>query len=165
LQRAINSLLDAYPIPQEATWKTTINVAKIETDNTVFNKVPDTARAYLDIRFIPQEKDTIQERLKSLLPKDITMEIESYQPPQYTSEDNILIKQLKKQITDVTTKEVKMLATHGGSDMRFYEFRGIPAVCFGPTGFAHHGDDEWVDIQSLQDYYHILKNFLAAIKE
>ena len=50
----VRKLETLYPIPQKEAWQTTINLAKIETPNTTFNKVPDECTAWLDIRVIPE---------------------------------------------------------------------------------------------------------------
>ena len=34
-------------------------------------------------------------------------------------------------------------------DMRYYNFVGVPAGCYGATGDSGHAADEWLDLTSL----------------
>ena len=84
--------------------------------------------------------------------------------PYFTDRDNPFIKKLEESITSVTKKTSELKGTHGASDVRFYTTMNVPVVEFGPIGSGAHSDNEWIDIQSLEDYYHTLKNFLLSIK-
>lgn len=163
LNSEINKLLAIYPIPTKESWRTTINVGRIETTNKTWNKVPDYAEAHLDIRFVPEDKGIIVDKIKKGVSKDTEVEILMHETHQYTPEEDKYVAELRRQFKDVTKKDAIMYATHGGSDVRFYEGRGIPSVCFGPKGGGHHSDAEWVDIESLDAYYTILKKFLLEI--
>jgi len=157
LQRGLEKLKMLYPDPEEAVWRTTINIAKIETPNVAFNKVPEEATAFLDVRFIPEEKDTIMDTIKSNLASDAQIEIIANETSQYTDENNIYVKHLKTSIEKITGSKAEMLQLHGASDVRFYEQMGVPAVCFGPHGGGQHSDEEWVEKEGIQTYYEILK--------
>jgi succinyl-diaminopimelate desuccinylase len=51
----------------------------------------------------------------------------------------------------------------GTSDVISFLNAGIPGVEFGPTGDGHHGPDEWVSIQSLDEYRRALVEFVNLI--
>lgn len=161
---AIDEILKVYPLPEEESWTTTVNVAWIETANRALNSVPDSAEAYLDIRYIPQDKDVVLENIRKAAAKTAKAEVIISQPHQYTKEDNGYIDQLSGQIKKFIKKDSKIVACHGASDVRFYEAMDIPSVCFGPVGSGQHSDKESVDIQNLEDYYSILKEFVLALK-
>ncbi|HEY4032769.1 MAG TPA: M20/M25/M40 family metallo-hydrolase [Ktedonobacteraceae bacterium] len=163
LQTILEKLKNLYPDPEEEVWKTTINIAKIETPNLSFNKVPEEATASLDIRFVPEEKETILDTIKSVADLDAQIEVILNEPSQYTDENNLYIKHLKTNIEQVTGKKAAMLQLHGASDVRFYEQIGIPAVCFGPYGGGQHSDEEWVDKEGILIYYQILLDFLYGV--
>lgn len=163
LSKILDRILKAYPIPKKPSWQTTISLAKIETTNNTFNRIPDNATAYLDIRYIPEDKEVIHEKIRNLISNDVDIETSQSQPSQYTPENNIYIKQFKEQVSIYTKKEPKMFYVHGSSDVRYYEQIGIPTMCFGPIGEGHHADNEFVDLKSLEDYYHILKNFILSL--
>ncbi|HEX4831357.1 MAG TPA: M20/M25/M40 family metallo-hydrolase, partial [Trebonia sp.] len=57
LNTTIGRILGQYPVPDAEAWRTTVNVARVETANTAFNQVPATAEAWLDIRFPAGDPD------------------------------------------------------------------------------------------------------------
>lgn len=161
MNQDLNILSKHFPIPKKEAWQTTINLAKIETTNTAANKIPDKCEAFFDIRYIPEDKDTILKTLTSVLPDDTKAEILVEEPSQFTSEESIYIKQLQKAAKKITGKLPELVAKHGGSDIRFYTAKGIPGITFGPIGAGHHSDYEWVSIKSLTTYEKILDQFLT----
>jgi acetylornithine deacetylase len=48
----------------------------------------------------------------------------------------------------------------GINDMRYYNFAGIPAGCYGPTGGNGHAADEWLDLRSLAPTAKVLGAFI-----
>ena len=51
------SLLAAYPVATQEAWRTTVNLARVQTQNQARNQVPAYAQAWLDIRFPAQDSD------------------------------------------------------------------------------------------------------------
>ena len=49
----------------------------------------------------------------------------------------------------------------GTSDVISFLNAGIPGVEFGPVGDGHHGPDEWVSIESLDQYREALVEFVT----
>lgn len=163
LTAIVNKLLQIYPVPSKEEWITTINVAKIDTKNTAYNAVPDEANAYLDIRYTHEDKDIIMENLRTAIPEDVNIEIVTQTIPTFVSPKNKYVQLLSKEIETITNKKGEIKEVHATSDIRFYNEVGCLGVEFGPKGKDQHGDDEWVDIKSLEDYYNILKNFLLSL--
>lgn len=159
----LDRLQEKFPIPQKESWVTTVNLAKLETDNTTFNQVPEDCTASLDVRFIPEDTDTIEQDLQNLLPEGVTIEFLEKEPAQGTSETDPFVLALSKATEKVTGRPSQIIVKHGGSDIRFYEPIGVPGVTFGPIGAGLHSDEEWVDVKSLNDYYNILKEFLLSL--
>lgn len=160
----VKKISNVYPTPTSDSWTTTVNIAKIGTTNTAFNAVPADAYAYLDIRFIHEEKETILKTIKNIISPDIEMEIVQNTLPTFLSNTNKYMKTLYKSIEKAGYQKSMIKASHATSDIRFYNEVGCLGVEFGPIGANQHGDNEWVDIKSLEDYYHILKNFLLSVK-
>jgi acetylornithine deacetylase len=48
----------------------------------------------------------------------------------------------------------------GINDVRYYNFVGVPAACYGALGEAAHAADEWHDITSLVPTAKVLGAFL-----
>lgn len=53
--KSLDKLLVAYPVATEEVWRTTINIARIETTNSAYNQIPADAQAWLGIRFPPED--------------------------------------------------------------------------------------------------------------
>ena len=48
----------------------------------------------------------------------------------------------------------------GINDMRYYNFQGIPAGCYGAAGGNGHAADEWLDLRSLVPAAKVLGAFV-----
>ncbi len=160
----LNLLHEKYPLPRQERLITTVNLGNIETNNKTFNKIPDNCEVWLDIRYIPEEKDTIVRELKNLLPSGFKLEVAVKEPALSTDKNNPYVQSLKAEIKQATGKNVLVLSANGSSDARHFTRVHCPAVEFGPIGGGMGSDSEWVDIPSLEKYYQILKKFLLSIK-
>lgn len=163
MNKVVDNLQKIFPVPKKETWKTTANIASVETANRTFNKVPDECTLYFDVRFIPEDKDSIIKKIRSCLTKNSSMEIIVHEPAEYTAEDNEYIMTLKQAISETGSRKAKTIAKHGGSDVRHFIGVGNSGVSFGPIGAGLHTDTEFVDIESLVTYYECLKKFLLNI--
>jgi len=160
----LNQIQKKFPLTLKNHWQTTVNLATITTLNTSFNRIPDSASATIDIRYIPKEAKTIQEKIKSLIPKGVKLEFATNEPYHYSNMNNVYSKTLSKVIKKITGQPPKITKGHGASDARHYSEKGILGIEFGPTGEGLHSDNECVEIKSLEKYYQILKEFLLEIK-
>ncbi|MCX8008992.1 MAG: M20/M25/M40 family metallo-hydrolase [Patescibacteria group bacterium] len=163
MQEFLQNLLKAFPIPQTEAWKTTVNVAMIESPNTAYNKIPDECAARLDIRFVPEDKDHVLQTIQTMLPPDAVMEIVVNEPALYTSEQDPILQRLQQSIETIMKTPAVVRGANGSSDARHYMTVGCPGIEFGPTGADIGGDHEWVSIRSLEQYYHLLCDFLMRV--
>ena len=88
LNRSVDRVLAAYPIPAQEAWRTTVNLARIETPNTARNQIPELAEAWLDIRFPPEDADfngksagEITAYLAAFCEPGVTPVVDSADPP------------------------------------------------------------------------------------
>ena len=164
MNRILEKLEKIYPTPTQAIWRTTVNVAKIETPNETFNRVPDECTVWLDIRFIPEEEYDILPNIKKIITSDTHIEIVVKENPAYTDPANPYIQSLQKIIKTYSKDDGEIKGANGSSDVRFFNTMvKVPGIEFGPKGTCAHGDDESVDVDSLEMYYHILKEFLLSV--
>lgn len=164
INQFLNNLAQKYPTPHEPVWKTTVNLSYIETTNKTFNKIPDDCTLSLDIRYAPEDSDTIINNLKEILPKGLRLQLIVHEPAQFTPENNNDIQQLRKKIKKVIEKKGNIISAMGSSDLRHFTRVKCPGVEFGCIGKGMGSDNEWVDIKSLENYYQILKSFLLDLK-
>ena len=152
-----------YPIPDQEDWVTTVNLSKIETSNQTFNKIPDDCEVWLDIRYIPQETNTIVNHLKEMMPLGFKLDILEKEPALLVDENNQFIRMLQKTAGRITKKKVVLYGAQGSSDARHFTKMNCDGIEFGPIGGGIGSDKEWIDIPSLGIYFQILKNFLISI--
>ena len=164
MHEAINEIHKHFPVPENETFETTVTVTMISSSNQIWNLVPDHCSATLDIRVNRKDFAGIVEKIKSILPEGVQFAIDNSRNAHYADPENQYLKQLSKSIKTASGRTPKFRQTYGGADTVFFSERGSQAIEFGPIGHGQHHDDEWVDIQSLVDYYKILKNFLLGIK-
>jgi len=158
MYEALTPILKTFPAPTRETEETLVSVTKIETNNDTINKIPDHCSAYLDLRINKKDEETIFPRIKQLLPPDAIIEVIPLHPAHTVDPQNPYILQLQHCVTHIRKEALPLRLAHGTSDATFFE----NAIEFGPIGDNSHNDNEWVDIQSLEDYYHILKKFLLS---
>lgn len=162
-QRLSARLLERFPTPARQTWRTTVNVARITTSNTAFNKVPDCVELWLDVRFVPDERDSIYHTLAQLCaPFAIAVVVQ--EPPLNTPTNHADVQQLAALTTQVRSKPARIRAAQGSSDARHYMHVGDVGVEFGAYGGGIASDNEWISIPSLADYYRIMQRFITEIR-
>lgn len=156
----VNRLL---PVPKKEIWRTTQNLAKIETTNNTFNKVPDECTAWFDIRYVAEDQDTIVSQIKDLLLPGMTLSVSYQRSSQYTSPDHPFIKTLRQSAKKYLNTSPGFIGFHGATDLAHFEPYKIPGVCFGPLGGRLHSDNEWISLKSTFLYAQILEDFLISL--
>ncbi|MBL7261792.1 M20 family metallopeptidase [Paractinoplanes lichenicola] len=162
VMNAANEVLKRYPIPGDEVWRTTVNVARIDTPNTAVNQVPAEASAWLDIRFPAEDEDWQDaERVKAHLESitGVNVQVESHGHPHYADPESADVKLLQKAAGPAGT----LLAKHGAADGRHYSAVGVDAVIFGPGGDGQHGASEYADLTTLTPYGKALRAFLTGL--
>ena len=166
LLRSVDRLLAAYPVPAEEAWRTTVNVARIETPNQARNQIPALAEAWLDLRFPPEDGDfngrsarEITEHLAAFCEPGVTPVVELADPPHHADRGRPEVRRLREAAAGQGYSG-EFLRKHGAADGRFYYQRGIDAVIFGIGGDGLHGPDEYADVATIVPYYRALRDFL-----
>ena len=68
---------------------------------------------------------------------------------------------LFKSLTEkVTGKKAEFVREDGASDARFIHQCGIPVIISRPLVGNIHSEDEWIDIESMLDFYKICKMYI-----
>ncbi|CAM4216258.1 M20 family metallopeptidase [Kibdelosporangium persicum] len=171
LLATIENLLAEYPVPDSEAWRTTVNVARIETANTARNQVPAQAEAWLDIRFPPEDttlngrtEAEITEYLQTFCLPGVTAEVDYADPPHKADRDRPETRSLRQAARNQGF-DGDFLIKHGAADSRFFYQRGIDAVIFGIGGDGLHGPNEYADITTIEPYYQALTEFLVTLPQ
>ncbi|MGA8116779.1 MAG: M20/M25/M40 family metallo-hydrolase [Actinocatenispora sp.] len=169
LMRSIDRLMERYPEPAAEVWRTTVNVAHIDTDNTAVNQIPAHARARLDIRFPADDvdltsggPDEVAGYLRGFCEPGVTVTVHRIDPPHRVDRDRPEVAALRR----AARREgypAGFLRKHGAADSRFYSQRGIDAVIFGVGGDGQHGPEEYVDLTTVDPYHRALRGFLTDL--
>jgi succinyl-diaminopimelate desuccinylase len=169
LHRTLGRLLAAYPVPTEEAWRTTVNIARIETPNQARNQIPAEAQAWVDIRFPPQDTDLngksaeeITAFLASFCEPGVTPVVEMADPPHHADRQRPEIRGLQRAAAG-QGYQADFLRKHGAADGRFYYQHGTDAVIFGIGGNGLHGPDEYADLTTITPYYQALRDFLGNL--
>ncbi|MFB9967173.1 M20 family metallopeptidase [Sinosporangium siamense] len=169
LWRTLENLTTAYPVAAEEVWRTTVTLSRVTTPNPARNQVPDSAEAWLDIRYIPEDAD-----FSGRTPEQIAAHIATYCEPGVTP---VVLRADPPHHADPASPDVRslqraargqgypadFLRKHGAADGRFYYQRGIEAVIFGVGGEGQHGPEEYVDITTIAPYCRALMDFLRNL--
>ena len=76
--------------------------------------------------------------------------------PFEVSDDAEIVRVLQEAATGVRGEPPKFIGKAGWADSALLSEAGVPTAYFGPAGFGAHGAEEWVDIDSLEAFTHIL---------
>ncbi|WP_240376793.1 M20 family metallopeptidase [Bacillus piscicola] len=141
--------------------KPSINLATL-TGGTVYNKVPESCKMSIDIRYLPEQSpEKIQKQIKELTDGDGDVHLHTCHNPVKTKADNPYVEALADAITKNTQLErVNIFGQHGSSDGQYFTKYGKPAVEFGPFGANWHGDNELVYINTVKSYYEVIADFV-----
>ena len=125
----------------------TINIGKI-SGGTAYNIIPNECEIFIDIRYTPQKtKDDILkliERLADEVKKEklclnYDVKSEEHMLPFVISDDNPLVKSIKKAVVDLTEKNTSLFGMSGTTVCKQLVEKGIPAAGFSlaAPGQAH----------------------------
>ncbi|MGK5681738.1 M20 family metallopeptidase [Actinoplanes sp. URMC 104] len=163
----VGRLLARYPVPPAEAWRTTVNVARIDTPNRAVNQVPDEAGAWLDVRFPAEDGDfagrsaaEIAAHLGEVTGLEATVEALGH--PHHADPGSREVGLLRAAAREAGFAG-ELLAKHGAADGRHYSARGVDAVIFGPGGDGQHGPREYADLTTVAPYGRALRSFLRAL--
>ncbi len=166
LHRSVGNVLARYPVATEEAWRTTVNLARVQTTNTARNQIPEQAEAWLDIRFPPEDADfngksaaEIAAYLAACCEPGVTPVVDHADPPHRADQDRPEVRGLQQAARNQGYRG-GFLRKHGAGDARFYYQRGIDAVAFGIGGDGQHGAGEYADTTTIAPYYRALREFL-----
>lgn len=141
-------------------WETTLNIGKVSSGDA-FNKIPDKAEAFLDIRFTekyPAKK--IISNIKNILPKEINMQVKLNEASVFVDQTSKYFLNFKKSVEKIK-QNFEFAIDHGASDARHFNPETV-ILMNQPDGYDFHGVNERVSIQGIYDYYDILLNFIKT---
>jgi succinyl-diaminopimelate desuccinylase len=161
LAAGLQALAERFPAPQQAEWRTTATPTVIRSEGGSSNQVPASVALWVDVRHTTDEQpEAVRDAVHACFP---TAQIEQIRGVSAlnTSPDEPAVQQLARIVEQQRGRPTPIYREHFASDARYYSEIAIPAVCFGPIGGGLHSADEWVEIDGLVEYYHLLRAYIA----
>ncbi len=166
-ENAIEKLIDAYrqikrifPNASAGSWKPTLNLGRISGGNAV-NVVPSYAEMELDIRYTEHDsREGLLRKIRKI--RDVSVEVGEQADVFETGAENRYVAALRACAQAQLKRKVDFSAEHGASDIRFFGRYKIPGVLIMPEGCNAHAANEYVSIESTQEFYGILKDFVNS---
>jgi succinyl-diaminopimelate desuccinylase len=131
--------------------KLTINVGVIEGGYKV-NVIPSECRVQIDIRCpFGLSNQTVLERLDAILERypGASYRVMVGNDANYNSPDVDLLRILQRNAEAFLGARPVPSLIAAGSDGRFWRFKGVPAVIYGPTPYGIAAPDEHVDLDEI----------------
>lgn len=158
----VRGLFPAEPCGTKDHWHDTFNLGQI-SGGMAANSIPDYAEAKINIRLT--EKNSVERalrRIKAIQKKysGIKLNMLSAMAPYKILENNPLFQKFLSVLEENLRQKPVFIKSHGACDARFFLARKIPVVSLRPIGGGHHGEKEWVDLKSLEQFTRILKQFI-----
>jgi succinyl-diaminopimelate desuccinylase len=156
LYRGYQKLVRAYPLPtSEDDWRVSINLSELHGGLTP-NSVPWRAEATLDIRY-PQstptaEADLVHDIQKRLRPLDIGVYLQKHAPAFRLDADSPLVDRMQAASRHVRQTDLALTRECGASDAHYLANAGVPVLMFQPECAEWHGENEWVNLESLATF-------------
>lgn len=162
IAEGLRRLLEIYPRPDAAIWRTTVTAAIIGGGDAG-NRVPASCRLRLDVRWTPEEgADAVIANIERVFAAEgAQVRVVQRGTALATAADHPQVARIEDAQTRALGQAPGLFREHFGSDARFYSDAGIAAVCWGPVGSGLHTDDEWVSVDGLLDYHRALRALLG----
>lgn len=140
-----------------ATKGTTICLANMEGTGPAFNAVADACNASLDIR-TPDTKAIMQVLQQQFTSTEL--EIVQCEPSFCVDTNTQTFKNYGSIVHSVVGHTPEDIDEAGGSDARFFSEYNVPVLLSTVDGGDHHTPNEWVSIESLEQYKEVLTLFV-----
>ena len=141
-------------------WIDTLHIAKISGGETA-NVISDYAEAILDLRLTETSKvEDAVEKIKTALEDSVELRIISQGNPVVMSEKNSYILQYKELAEKVLGKTIEFQQIGGATDSKEFYLRGSTVIMHSGSGEGMHGDNEYVELKTVEDIAKIQLEFI-----
>lgn len=140
----------------------TLNIGKISGGDAT-NQVAAHADTHIDIRVPSLDAlNEVKRKLDELKTKHTNISTDLiYQADPYSNDkNNPYIQSFLTLLSKEFNIHPSFRYSHGTTDARYFLSKNIPVILVKPLGGSIHSEEEWIDIQSLDTYYEVLKKFV-----
>lgn len=151
------------PVPNEG-WVNTLHVGTIH-GGTASNIIADSASAELDFRLIEDTSIAqVIDCINRVKPDNVSVEVLSWGNAVVLDQNNPVVSLYAKTVQEKIGQPVAFKVAFGATDGRYFAEKSI-VLTHQATGANAHQLDEWIDLNSLQQFYEIQKDFLMKLKD
>jgi acetylornithine deacetylase/succinyl-diaminopimelate desuccinylase-like protein len=155
---------------------TSLAITQIEVKPKVYNMIPEKCRFYIDCRNTPNfSAEDLKKELERLA-EDIHYKDQNFNAHInlkqdiigkrdftgfYTQPDSVDVQTIEAILTEILSKKPKLKIWRFATDGRFYSWKGIPVIGFGPGNetFAHTR----IEHVKITDYLEAIKAYVAIM--
>jgi succinyl-diaminopimelate desuccinylase len=151
--------------PKNQSLKTsTLNIGIVRGGKAI-NQIPARASASLDMRFVsPAEQLHIKDRIEKIAKKHgaiLTTEVEA--APVINDPGNPYLVSFARHTEEVIGRPVEWITSNASHDGRFFAWRGVPLAVTYPTGANHHGPEEYLHKEGLEQMQQIFRRYILSV--
>lgn len=168
LMNTIMNLRKIFPYISEKSniqdkWITTMHTGLINGGQAI-NSISNYAEAILDFRYTDQyNNESLFKTIKENLEENVDFTVEEEGIPVFNNKENKYLQLYKKEIENITSKEVIFDFTTGASDSRYFSKSSDIIISNRPNCDCLHADGEWLDLEQQEKFYQIRINFLKKL--
>lgn len=145
-------------------WHTTMNIGKLEGGASI-NQVAAEARLDLDFRFPPEHDsvDSLSEKITTLaheIDPRLKVEIMATGIAPFTDLTHPALQLFIQTLSQKLGRDIETEGGYGSHDGRHFNKYSIPFIMTKPEGGDIHGDNEYINIDSVLLFYEVLLHFL-----
>ncbi|MEK7648469.1 MAG: M20/M25/M40 family metallo-hydrolase, partial [Patescibacteria group bacterium] len=126
---------------------------------------PASASTTVDIRCFTEDESAIRDALRATIAKHDRIDVKELITgfPYGNDCTHHAFQLFKKLAHDLYDISVGTTVSHGSSDARYFAQKEIPVLLINPTGGDYHCDSEWIDLEDLEHYYQVLKQWVSHV--
>jgi succinyl-diaminopimelate desuccinylase len=141
--------------------KVTVNIGSIHGGLKI-NMVPRECEAEVDIRLPPGlDSATVIPRIKEIVSryKEASLHEENYSAPNWSDPQGEMAIYIRENVKMLRGFDPRPIISLGGSDLRLWRSRGVPAYYYGPRAWGMGTVDEYVEVE---EFLHVIRTHLLS---
>jgi succinyl-diaminopimelate desuccinylase len=144
-------------------WRNTISIGAIKGGHTA-NVIADLAEAKIDVRFISNSYSQDIRRLLKQLSTKYKMDFQELSDgfAFELNRQDPLVGKFFETLKNLNI-DYKLDVDHGSSDATYFAENNIQTIIYKPICGGDHSNEEWIDINSLWEFYKLMKEYLKSI--
>ena len=144
----------------------TLNISSIITDGPL-NRIPDYAKAEISIRIA--KKGGLESWVKTFndicTQHSVKLIMRFGWDPHFNDMNSPYVRRYAELTEQVTGHKAGSFVSYASSDARHFAKLGIPYANAYPSGGGHHGDDEWLQVEALEQLGTIVTRYIQDMAQ